>query len=1372
MTPDRNPTEENLFVLRLIDSLCDRFERDWQQAHQREWELNNSRLSETDRQLLFCEYLRIDLEYREREGDMPARDDYLERFPEYAIVILETFDRRERNAASSIADPSERLGRQSEKMPGEESLTTNAHYQDLRAHAAGGLGAVSVAKDEQLLRDVAIKQLHARHRENSLTLARFQREARLTARLEHPGIVPIYGMGVDGNGNPFYAMRYVHGETLRDAIDRLHSLPERWKSPEWFLELRKLLNRFISVCQTIQYAHSQGIVHRDIKPSNILLGKFGETLVVDWGSAKPLGHGSESHTDSQSTEEIFPVDLTVAGALVGTPAYMSPEQATGEPIASDPALDIYSLGATLADILTGQSPVSGKDATEIFERVRSGELNYPRQVIHRIPSALDAICRCALQYEPLKRYSEARFLAEDVELWLAGDPVRVWSEPIWWQAARWIRRHRHASISATLVVGIATVLGVLAINWSTHEKSRVRLEGVVKAISAADLTSLTGLLRDLENGGNDRVPVLKRELSGTDPTSDSARNLRLALTTLGEDHLEDLVQDLLRCSRADYLNFRARLQPFSFEISPLLWKEWKKPDTLAETRIRIAGGLALFDPANSSWPKVGEALPTLLCQEPSVWYGLWQTVFQAQSDKLQAGLCSIFDDRSNQEMSRSAAQLLGLLIRDDPKLLADLLQRADREQMAPLIQGLQQTGESSIPWLQTALSNQTPVVQTSQKYPNQRLPYVERDRRRAKVACALLALNRLNDVWPHLISTSDPTFRCNVIELIPYAGIPSEKIWEWFTNHIHAQQRRTMLLMLGSLPISAASPQQRQVWIKELQRIERQDPDPGIHAAAQWLLRKWKPDFRISNEEISGFSRNRRWYETSTGETFVIIQGPVEFLMGSPQDEYSQDPNDEMHLRRINHSWAIASHEVTHERAVALVPSLANSESEHFSEPDLPEFGKTWYDAARYCRRLSEKEGIVEDQMCFPPVEEIGPQMKLPENYFERTGYRIPSQAEWEYACRAGTITATYFGDDPELYAAYASNATNTKTPFATVGSKKPNDLGLFDTLGNVFEWCYDRCEGKPYSHQPGWDRTVSDTSINSRIAPRRNYSIRGGDTFRNPGSIRSAARNRAVAQLRSFTVGFRPVRTVAPDLVPIDIVRILDVPADEVRYRFCGQGDKFRIDTHDPEIIVAPVEGVTPAEIVVRSSNKRSNKFSFNVIYAATGYHRSVDGQVINVDWKVDVHPMIPTSKSKVDIPDSRVLVSSPESGQQYELLKSIESNNQLNEVQFHRIVPVGGQGTQDTTGSEFAISATSRPQLPPGEYFLQIYGVEHPSFQMNQSVSWRRPEGKVVPPIKIDASLRVSVRDPNEALQAHAISSNGKGELWLKIRPVPTIQ
>jgi serine/threonine protein kinase/formylglycine-generating enzyme required for sulfatase activity len=1222
MTPDRYPIEENLFVLRLIDSLCDRFEREWQEARERQWELNDNRLSTSDRQLLFCEYLNIDLEYREREGDFPSQEDYLDRFPDFATAIREMFDKRKANAESAIADPSGRLERPSERMPSEESLTTNAHYQDLRAHAAGGLGAVSVAKDEQLLRDVAIKQLHSRHRENSLTLARFQREARLTARLEHPGIVPIYGMGVDDNGNPFYAMRYVHGETLREAIDRLHSHPERWKSPEWFLELRKLLNRFISVCQTVQYAHSKGIVHRDIKPSNILMGEFGENLVIDWGSAKPVEDDSQADAHPQSSDRNLPVDLTVSGALVGTPAYMSPEQATGEPIASDPALDIYSLGATLADVLTGQSPAPGKDATEVFERVRCGDLNYPRQVIHRIPSALDAICRCALQYEPRKRYSEARLLAEDVELWLAGEPVRVWIEPWWWQTARWVRRHRHASISATIVVLIGAFIGVLAINWSTHEKSHVRLEGVVKAISAADLTSLPSLLRDLENWGNERVPVLERELSGSEPTSDSARNLRLALSTLGENRVEDLVQDLLRCSRTDYLNFRARLLPFSEEISPFLWKEWEKTNTLAETRLRIAGGLALFDPENPSWSNVAEALPTLLCQEPSVWYGLWQSVFDTQSEKLQAGLCRIFDDHSLPEMSRSAAQLLGLLVDNDPELLLDLLQRANREQLPPLIQGIVEQGRSGIPLLQVAVRDQTPVPQASQLNPNQRLPYVIRDRHRARAACALLALGQLDDVWPLLISSSDPTFRYNVIELAPYSGIAPGKIWEWYTNHTHTQLRRTMLLMLGTLPTSAISPQERQAWIAEIQRVERHDPDPGIHAAAQWLLRVWDPESQHQSTEVARFSVNRRWYETANGETFVMIQGPVEFLMGSPQDEYYRDPDDELHLRRINHSWAVASQEVTYQRAVALVPSLATSSLESFSSGHESACKMTWYDAARYCRRLSEEEGVPEEQMCFPPVEKIGPQMQLPEDYFERTGYRIPSQAEWEYACRAGTVTATYFGDDPDLYSAYTSNSTNTNPHVTRIATRKPNDLGLCDPLGNLFEWCYDRCERQPYSQQPGWGRIVSNTPVQKRIAPRRHYSIRGGDANHHPAVIRSAVRTNAPAQQPECVSGFRPVRTLPPDWQAFDIVRMLDIPADEVRYRVCGRGEEFRIETLDPNIIIGPLKGVAPAEISVRSANKKSPQFHFNVIQTSTGNHRSVNGQVINVDWKIDVHP------------------------------------------------------------------------------------------------------------------------------------------------------
>src|SRR5262249_30755 len=161
-------------------------------------------------------------------------------------------------------------------------------FRILRPHAKGGLGKVSVAHDEELDREVALKEIQERHAHNPEAQARFLLEARVTGGLEHPGVVPVYGLGTYQDPRPFYAMRFTRGDNLKDAISRFHKAGTRGRSPgERALELRKLLGRFLDVCNAIAYAHSRGVLHRDLKPGNVMLGQFGETLVVDWGLAKP-----------------------------------------------------------------------------------------------------------------------------------------------------------------------------------------------------------------------------------------------------------------------------------------------------------------------------------------------------------------------------------------------------------------------------------------------------------------------------------------------------------------------------------------------------------------------------------------------------------------------------------------------------------------------------------------------------------------------------------------------------------------------------------------------------------------------------------------------------------------------------------------------------------------------------------------------------------------------------------------------------------------------------------------------------------------------------------------------------------------------------
>lgn len=296
-------------------------------------------------------------------------------------------------------------------------------FQILRPHARGGLGEVFLAFDSELNRSVALKELQARRAHDPDSQARFLLEAKITGRLEHPGIVPVYSLGRYTDGRPYYAMRLIEGETLRDAIERFHRVGAKVGGrDDRELTFQRLLRSVIDTCNAIAYAHSRGVVHRDLKPENIMLGRFGETLVVDWGVAKNLadsqGEGNESQPHSPNRDSMD-ASMTRPGSVVGTPQYMSPEQAAGDLERVGPASDVYSLGAILYSLLVGHSPFPDGDVPSVLDRVRRGIFPAPRRLRRSVDPTLEAICLKAMSLDQQDRHTTALDLANDLESWQA-----------------------------------------------------------------------------------------------------------------------------------------------------------------------------------------------------------------------------------------------------------------------------------------------------------------------------------------------------------------------------------------------------------------------------------------------------------------------------------------------------------------------------------------------------------------------------------------------------------------------------------------------------------------------------------------------------------------------------------------------------------------------------------------------------------------------------------------------------------------------------------------------------------------------------------------------------------------------------------------
>jgi formylglycine-generating enzyme required for sulfatase activity len=483
-------------------------------------------------------------------------------------------------------------------------------------------------------------------------------------------------------------------------------------------------------------------------------------------------------------------------------------------------------------------------------------------------------------------------------------------------------------------------------------------------------------------------------------------------------------------------------------------------------------------------------------------------------------------------------------VKDRPEELADLLMDAEPKAYSTLFPIAEKQSGKVISLFLKEIT----------RSPDEKTNEADKDRlaeRQARAAVALVRMGSPEEVWPLLRHSADPRLRSFIVNwLNPFgadpksvvAGLngidqhtqptaaPGQQTMDAVLFHPETSMRRALILALGTYGTDGLSAGDRETLSVMLLDLYRNDPDAGIHGAIEWTLRQWKQQEKLKAADADLMTLkdrgDRRWFVNGQGQTFALIEGPVEFHMGSPATEPDRDANETLRRVRIPRRFAIASKEVSveqYQRFVRTHPDfgLAQSYLDKYSpDPSGPMIGVSWYGAAAYCNWLSEQEGLPREEWCYLPAEGSGfaQGMTIPADVLRRTGYRLPTEAEWESACRSGTITSRYHGLSTDLLGTYARYLANSREHAWAGGSLMPNDLGLFDMLGNVFEWCQDR-----YATV---EKSLDDYIMISEYVDDNPRLLRGGAFSLRPAVARSAHRFWIAPSYRGVDDGFRPSRT------------------------------------------------------------------------------------------------------------------------------------------------------------------------------------------------------------------------------------------------------
>ena len=743
------------------------------------------------------------------------------------------------------------------------------HFQLVKRLGSGGFGTVWHAFDGELDREVAIK-IPRYGMLSSDETDKFVREARAAAQLRHQNIVGVHEIGREDDV-VYIVSDLVIGQTLDQWIKNYQPT------------FRESVEVCIKVANALHHAHQQGVIHRDVKPSNIMIDERNEPHLMDFGLAR---------------REVGELTVTMDGQVLGTPMFMSPEQARGEAHSADRRTDIYSIGVMLYEMLTGELPFRG-NVRMMIHQILHEEPEPPRNLNAHIPRDLEVIALRCLEKKESRRFQTAEELAIDLQRFLDDEPIK--SRPVnsLEKSWRWCRK-RPRTFSAIASVLIISLAAFFVARWQIRKNEASHFVDNLISVETKNLSWMLGEMGEHKGLVEDKLSSIYKN----PPVDVPNAKLHAAIALLRQEGsvFEYLKEQLVTVDPDQFETVRDSLKPYSGRIIDGYWKRLEKADTKESEKIRVVCALASFDRFNKRWsnPKFSKSTATLLSQLPPSEIAYWREPLSKVKQHLQQPLKEIVADKQTDSSRRQMAlDVLLYFLQNDSNELFELIAEANELQFPHVFALVDEHLQAMKELAAQEINRQLPKRADEQ----------EKDRharRQVNSAVLLYRVGKTEVLWPLLKHSKDPRTRTLAMHSLAPLGASPLPLFEQYEIETDPSIRQAIILCLGEYDLQLIANDALSEFVDQLAHDFEHHPDPGLHSSIRWLLNEWDRTAIVESIEQrlprgeaglqKALDNEMRWYINNQGQTYAIVKA-ASFRMGSPQDEPNRQDYEVPHIR-------------------------------------------------------------------------------------------------------------------------------------------------------------------------------------------------------------------------------------------------------------------------------------------------------------------------------------------------------------------------------------------------------------------------------------------------------------------------------------------